>query len=959
MIAMESRTKKGGKQQPTRRNKALKLIAELYNASCKLLLAILLFFLVLGGSPAPLSADSNSWIPVANADTAAASEAVTSGGSVTASHMNPGLTAAEVCDPAIRQSFAREVNPEQKVQTEKLLAQLPLNFIQNLGQLDKQVLFYTQGRNQALYFTSRGLTFSFNQSQDSSDKNKLLDLTGDIKSGQASSTPQRWAVKLDFIGASPSAQALGEAAVPTKISYFKGSPQDWQTGIDSYSRLVYPDLWPGIDLIFKGDAGSLKYEFVVSPGADPAQIRLAWRGASSVRIDEQGQMEIKTPLGSFIDEAPLVWQEGGGKRTAVAASYSLEAKQQDNVLWGFNLGSYDPGRELIIDPAFLDYCGYIGGSSRDDGYSIAVDSSGRAYVTGTTASTAAAGFPVSGGPDSSYNGGAYDVFVARVAADGLSLEYCSYIGGSDVEVGNGIAVDSSGRAYVTGHTSSTGQGFPVCGGLGSGPVGAFVARVASDGLSLEYCGYIGGSDVEVGNAIAVDSSGRAYVTGYTNSTENQEFPVSEGPDSSHNGGEDVFVVRVASDGDSLEYCGYIGGSNNERGTGIAVDSSGRAYVTGYTDSTETTFPVNGGLDSSYNGGNYDAFVARVASDGNSLEYCGYIGGSKNDQGAGIAVDSSGRAYVTGYTKSTKGQGFPASGGPDSSHNGGEDVFVARVAEDGLSLEYCSYIGGSKDEQGTGIAVDSSGRAYVTGYTSSSQSQGFPASGGPNSSLEGGRDVFVARVAGDGHSLDYCGYIGGSQPDMGYGIAVDGEGIAYVTGYTESAQNKWFPVSGGPDIIHNGAEDAFVARVLPRGDQNDILSFTLPEQTAPATIDNVAHTVYMEVVSGTNPVTLTPTITVSAGASINPASGAAQDFSAPVSYTVTAKDGTTQDWTVNVTVVISTDNDILSFTLPEQTGPATINNVTHSVNIEVVNGSNPASLTPTITVSAGASINPAS
>ncbi|MEN6328608.1 MAG: hypothetical protein ABFD18_20670, partial [Syntrophomonas sp.] len=323
MTDMESRNKIGGKQQFSRRTKALKRRTKLNSACCKLLLAILLFSLVLGGSPAPLSAGNINWISVANTDTAAAPEAVTSGGSATAPQMNPGLAAADVGAPATCPSSVGDINPEQKARAEKLLAQLPLNFIQNQGQLDKQVLFYTQGQNQELYFTSRGLTFSFSQNHDSSDQNELLDLKGDIKNGPTAGSPQRWAVKLDFIGADPSVKVRGEAAVPTQISYFKGSPQDWQTGIDSYSRLVYPDLWPGIDLIFRGDADSLKYEFVVSPGADPAQIRLAWRGAGSVSIDEQGQMEIKTPLGSFTDEAPLAWQEGGEGRNVVAASYIL------------------------------------------------------------------------------------------------------------------------------------------------------------------------------------------------------------------------------------------------------------------------------------------------------------------------------------------------------------------------------------------------------------------------------------------------------------------------------------------------------------------------------------------------------------------------------------------------------------------------------------------------------------
>jgi hypothetical protein len=272
--------------------------------------------------------------------------------------------------------------------------------------------------------------------------------------------------------------------------------------------------------------------------------------------------------------------------------------------------------------------------------------------------------------------------VAKVNVSGTALVYCGYIGGSDFDYSNGIAVDGSGNAYVTGITESTEATFPVKRGpdltYNGGYYDAFVVKVNASGRALVYCGYIGGASDEYGYyGIAVDSSGNAYITGITESTE-ATFPVKGGPDLTHNGYDDAFVAKVNASGTALVYCGYIGGSEYETSPSIAVDGSGNAYVTGETSSTEATFPVVSGPDLTYNGGYYDAFVAKVNASGTALVYCGYIGGSYTDDGYGIAVDGSGDAYITGITESTEAT-FPVKGGPDLTQNGGWfDVFVAKI-----------------------------------------------------------------------------------------------------------------------------------------------------------------------------------------------------------------------------------------------------------------------------------------
>jgi hypothetical protein len=469
----------------------------------------------------------------------------------------------------------------------------------------------------------------------------------------------------------------------------------------------------------------------------------------------------------------------------------------------------------VLDPAVLVYCGYIGGNQGDYGSGIAVDSVGNAYVTGYTISMQFS-FPVAVGPDLTYNSD-YDAFVAKVNSSGTALSYCGYIGGENKDAGHAIAVDSGGNAYVTGETLSTEATFPVKTGPdltyhgGTYMQGdAFVAKVDSSGTELSYCGYIGGSLDDYGWGIGVDGAGNAYVAGNTSSTE-ADFPVAVGPDLTHNGGIfDAFVAKVNPTGSGFVYCGYIGGAGTDVAQDIAIDGYGNAYITGYVGTTEATFPVTVGPDLTYNGGTYDAFVAKVIPSGGGLSYCGYIGGSDWEGGRGIAVDSAGNAYVTGYTSSTEAT-FPVNVGPDLTHNGTKDAFVAKVNALGTELSYCGYIGGSGEERGNGIAVDSAGNAYVTGYTYSTEAT-FPVTLGPDLTLNGSNDAFVAKVKSSGTALSYCGYIGGSLIDGGGGIAVDGLGNAYVTGDTSSTEAT-FPVIGGPDLTHNGGTyDAFVAKI---------------------------------------------------------------------------------------------------------------------------------------------------
>jgi hypothetical protein len=303
---------------------------------------------------------------------------------------------------------------EAKVRLQKM-GRMPLYFIENRGQLDSRVAYSVHGRDTAIYFAKEGITFSLIRAEKGESSSSRLSRASFGKESFAQHAPhRRWNIKLDFLDANPNLQILGRERTEAVVSYFKGSREDWKPGLPTYSSVLYRELWPGIDLLYSGTVDRLKYQFVVKPGADPERIRLSFSGASQVRV-RNGALEVETPLGGFSDDRPYSYQEVGGRQAEVQTEYALSSVPGPSHAYGFRLGTYDRSRQLVIDPAVLVYAGFIGGSGRDQGFGIAVDAFGNAYVTGETRSTEAT-FPEMGGPDLTFNGGLSDAFVVKVNA---------------------------------------------------------------------------------------------------------------------------------------------------------------------------------------------------------------------------------------------------------------------------------------------------------------------------------------------------------------------------------------------------------------------------------------------------------------------------------------------------------------------------------------------------------------
>ncbi len=522
-----------------------------------------------------------------------------------------------------------------------------------------------------------------------------------------------------------------------------------------YGQVVYHDVYPGVDLLFGGDAqNQLEYTFTVAPGADPSRIRLAWPGAQSVQQDGQGNLLVTTAGGRTLTEsAPTLFQDSATVHTPVAGGYVVHA---DGAV-GFSAAGYDPTRPLVIDPSLL-VSSYLVGSGNDKGYAVAADPAGDVFLTGSTAAT---NFPTTTGVVQTASGGGTDAFVTKFDPLGRIL-YSTYLGGSGTDSGAGVAVDAAGRAWVVGSTTST--NFPTTTDAVARSFAAtgaaFAARLGPAGDVLTYSTLLG-SGGDAATAVAVDPEGDAFLTGnalYSSiNPSNSFFPTTSGAfqtASGSPGATDAFVAKLAPTlpgsavSVTLAYSSYLGGGNYDYGQGIAADAAGNAYVTGYTQSSN--FPTTtGAFKTTQPSGAQASFVAKVNPTGSALVYSTYLSGGGVDAGYGVALDHSGDAFITGATASTA---FPTTvGAYQTALSGSQNAFVAKLNPAGSALVYGSYLGGG-GETGTGIAVDASGQAVVAGFTTGTH---FPTTAGAfQTASGGGTDAFTARLSAAGSTLLY-------------------------------------------------------------------------------------------------------------------------------------------------------------------------------------------------------------
>ncbi len=747
-------------------------------------------------------------------------------------------------------------------------AQLPLAFERNLGQSDPRVLYQARGSGYTVFLTSDGAVLGLNGGGPGKrGPQKTPDESATNGAGRA-------VIRLHFVGASLSPQVSGDDELRAKTNYFiGGDPAKWTTGVPNYARVNFNEVYPGIGLVYYGTGRQLEQDWVVAPGADPAQIAFDVTGASQISIDKNGDLCLAVLEGQLRLQKPTVYQLGSaagevGQRIPVEGSFVLAKPNRVS----FRLGVYDPTKSLVIDPAVspptITASTYLGGSDFDEARALALDTMGDLYVAGDTQST---DFPVSGAlyptckPDNTGQC-ARAGFVAEFDPTGTKLQFSTYFGGSGSQYALGLALDGNGDPYVTGQTTST--DFPTtpsayqsaCAVSNGVCFDAFVLKLKSDGSALLYSTYLGGTNTDSAYAITVDPSGDAYVAGETASA---NFPVTSGalqPTCGSDGNcnpvggvsqADAFVAKInpaLSGASSLVYSTYLGGGGVDYATAIALDSSLNAYVTGSTNSTDlkTTPGIVqpscklGETSSTCQG---EPFVAKInpsASGSSGLIYLTYLGGSGTggsqwgqDTGNAIAVDSSGNAYVAGQTSSVD---FPVTAGAFqaacASCPTAPDAFAFKLNGTASSLLYSTFLGGTAADFATALSLDQSGDLYVTGGTYSGGSvpscagpysggsfptcDGPPASSLPPNFTLGGEDVIVTGVNSLGTGLITSFLLGGTANDVGYGVSRDTADDLYLVGETQSpnfpAVSAFQPDCGGKPTPECPNGDAFMTQL---------------------------------------------------------------------------------------------------------------------------------------------------
>ena len=691
-----------------------------------------------------------------------------------------------------------------------LLTKIPLRFEENRGQFGKRARYaaVTGSYRLELASTEHWLTFDSKES----------------------------GIHGVFAGADPKAVIEALEPLSAKTNYFIGAPQAWRTGVRNFDRLRIKSLYPGIDLVFHGSSGTLEYDFVVRPGADPRVIRCVFDGAK-LSVDAGGALIISAPGGEVRWKKPIFYQEQGMAREIVAGQFEARGNAV-----AFRAGAYDRNRVLVIDPT-LDYVSYLGSTGNEGARGIGVDAAGNVYIAGATNSNKLAvtvgAFQTAYGGESGLDTSG-DVFVAKFSAAGALL-YLTYLGGKQDDGASSLAVDGQGNAYITGATNSpdfpvtagalqskfAGFGGNACGRGGDG----FVAKLNPSGSQLLYATYLGGSLDDVAGTIAIDSSGNAYVAGATLS---RDFPATAGAFQTKFAGlggqagatfcggapffntGDAWVAKVNPTGTALVWATYLGGTLDDAATTISVDAEGSVYVAGATLSRN--FPTtSGAFQTSFHGidtqnffFNYgDGWVAKLNSAGSGLIYSTYLGGRGDDVVFDVFVDSSGNATVTGSTSSTD---FPVTPTavqalyngyvnlPFSIEQSMGDAFVTQLNSTGTALLYSTFLGGLENDEGTAVAVDATGLIYLVGATDSpdfrvtldATQKTFGGDGGQEKFLRFG-DGFFAIIDPKSKTPVFSTFFGGRSDDEFGGLALDNQGGVWIAGNTLSPN---LPVTSG-------------------------------------------------------------------------------------------------------------------------------------------------------------------
>jgi len=822
-----------------------------------------------------------------------------------------------ICGLALAQAPQPSSSSARNAQVRREYGQLPMSFEANRGQSAKPVRFLARGDGYGLFLTGQGAVLTLRTPMNKGTTTRLhpygvsfppsgVTATGRRETEALSSAADpQWktdVVRMQLVGADAAVEPVGVDRLPGSSNYFLGNDSaKWHSDISNYAKVRYAGVYPGVDLMYYGNQRQLEYDFVVAPGVSAEAIRLQFSGARQLKLDGNGDLAIVAANGTIAFRKPVVYQNLNGARVIVAGRFKLLVNNEV----GFSVGNYDHAAPLVIDP-ILAYSTYFGGTDAEYVVAVTSDASGNAYVTGLTLSE---DFPLTAGAFQAVNyatpsNNVSTAFISKFNPSGTALLYSTYLGGVAIsntlhqqgDYGKAIAVDAAGNAYVTGYTYST--DFPITSGafqtanqaaivhLATG----FVTKLNPSGTALVYSTFLGGNTLDELTALAIDSAGDAYISGISFSS---NFPTTAGALQTVNNsftanGYNAVITKMNPTGSALIYSTYLGGGSTDGSTlsnvywtnPIVVDKSGNAYVAGFSSSGD--FPVTAGAYQPANNGSINITVSKLNPTATALIYSTYLGGNTTSYCEGLAVDSSGNAYVAGYTSDLD---FPVTTGafqtvnkadtntsvsPDSNQNG----FLTKINPTGTALVYSTYLGGSTGPWGGDqiydLAIDASGDAYVVG---SAMSADFPVTSNAYQATNKGAthccdytaytsNGFLTEFNPAGTTLIYSTYFGGTgtqnpagpggSGDTAYGLALGANSNVYLVGYTTSSN---FPVTAGAfeTAYHTQQNTGFVA------------DFDLAA-TPPATTDT-------ETTLTPSANSVTPGTSVTFTATVKPASGA--------------------------------------------------------------------------------------
>lgn len=662
----------------------------------------------------------------------------------------------------------------------------PLRFEPNIGQSDPRVTHISRGRNHTLLMTRQGA---------------VLKVRGPEREG---------VVRVRFVGANRGPQVAARGRLTGVSNYVRGRDSSrWITGVPNFSEVVYRDLYDGVDLKFHASrAGELEFDYLLAPGVDPSQIRLAYSGGGALRLDSSGALVLRAGGGEIRQAPPIVYQMRDGVRRRVSASYVLHEGNEV----GFALEGYDRRVGLLIDPV-LRYSTYLGGSADEFAIWSDIDGPGNFYVTGVTSSP---DFPTTSGSYQPEYRGNDDVFVTKLNPAGTGLVWSTYIGGDSFDVAIGLDVDRAGNVVVTGETGSS--DYPTTDGAYQrerrGDTDTFVTKLDSSGSRLLFSTLLGGTATEAGFISFFDARGNVYIEGETSSA---DYPTTRRAfQTTYGGGTfDGFVTKLNAKGSALDYSTFIGGQGYDGAHDGWLDKHNNFYIDGPTESPD--FPTTRRAFQRSLNGPRDAFAAKLNPRGTDVDYSTYLGGSGEEDVTDMTIDRHGNAYVPGPTGS---EDFPVTPRAfQTAFAGVVDGYVAKLNRRGTDLEYATYLGASDFDIAGGVRVDREGNAHVPGITASPD---FPVT--PNALqgvfAGGPADAFVATLNRRGTRLRFSTFLGGTGDDgsAGSGEWLDDEGNFYVPGFTDSAD---FPVTPGAFQTENaGGYDVFLVKIAPGRREHD-------------------------------------------------------------------------------------------------------------------------------------------